>query len=83
MYNTKIGSVPVGFTGKYYGEFDVSKRFEGHSYWLNISAGFWPNTIRGVDRTTAGQISFSNFSARLASESCLSAIFSSSCERAS
>ena len=39
-YNTKVGSVPIGLTGKYYGEFAVSRRFEGHSYWLNISAAF-------------------------------------------
>lgn len=39
-YNTKAGDVPISLVGKYYGEFDVSKRFEGHSYWLNISASF-------------------------------------------
>jgi len=39
-YRTKIGSVPVGLTGKYHGEFGVTNRFEGHSYWLNISAAF-------------------------------------------
>ena len=37
-YRTKIGSVPVGLTGKYYGEFRVTNRFEGHSYWLNVNA---------------------------------------------
>jgi hypothetical protein len=39
-YDMKLGSVPVGLTAKYYSEFGVSKRFDGHSYWLNISAAF-------------------------------------------
>lgn len=39
-HNTKFGSVPVSFTGKYYGEFGVTNRFSGHSYWLNIGAAF-------------------------------------------
>ncbi len=39
-YDAKLGSVPVGLTFKYYSEFGVSKRFDGHSYWLNISAAF-------------------------------------------
>ena len=38
--NTKVGNVPIMLVGKYYSEFDVSKRFEGHSYWLNINASF-------------------------------------------
>jgi hypothetical protein len=39
-YDTRLGGVPVGLTAKYYSEFGVSNRFEGHSYWLNISASF-------------------------------------------
>jgi len=39
-YRATLGSVPVGLTAKYYSEFGVSNRFEGHSYWLNISAAF-------------------------------------------
>jgi hypothetical protein len=39
-YSAKLGSVPIMLTGKYYSEFDVSNRFEGHSYWLNLNASF-------------------------------------------
>ncbi|MHB9037566.1 MAG: SphA family protein [Armatimonadota bacterium] len=39
-YNTNVGSVPIALTGKYYGEYGVSKRFAGHSYWLNVNASF-------------------------------------------
>ena len=40
-YNARLGAVPIQLAGKYYGEFDVTNRFAGHSYWLNASASFW------------------------------------------
>ena len=39
-YNTNAGRVPIKLTGKYYGQFDVTNRFAGHSYWLNVNAAF-------------------------------------------
>ena len=37
---SKLGALPVDVAGKYYGQFGVSGRFEGHSCWLNLIASF-------------------------------------------
>lgn len=40
FYRSRLGGIPMTVTGKYYGEFGVSNRYAGHSYWFNMGFAF-------------------------------------------